>query len=183
MAKVYGLALALAYLFLGMPALAQVPGPVPTNNGISQLTGDCVAGPGIGPQATTCTSIGGKAVNLGGALTLSGANSVTLTSTGPTNVTLPTSGTLAAMLSGITGSIGGGLLAAGGCSSGTVTITGATTSMAAIASPSADPQGGSLNIGLSIYAYVSAANVVTVRVCALVASTPVATTYNVKVIL
>ena len=54
-----------------------------------------------GSLATTVGSIGGKAVSLGGAFTISGAYSTTLTATGTTALTLPTSGTLAT-----TGNIG-----------------------------------------------------------------------------
>lgn len=84
-------------------------------------------------------------------------------------------------LSGTTAAIGGSVLAAGACSAGTVTITGAATTMVATASPSADPS-PTLTTGVSIYAFVSAANTVTVRVCALAAVTPAAVTYNVRVL-
>lgn len=56
------------------------------------LTGDVINT--VGTLATTVGFIGGKAISLGGALTFSGANSVTFTSTGATAVTLPTTGTL-----------------------------------------------------------------------------------------
>lgn len=77
--------------------------------------------------------------------------------------------------------IGGGSLSAGGCTSGSVTVTGATTSMVATASPTANPLPDSSH-GLSIFAFVSGANTVTVEVCAIVSSTtPVSTTYAVQV--
>lgn len=79
--------------------------------------------------------------------------------------------------SGTTGSIGGGALLAGACTSGTVSITGATTSMVAVASPNTYPGDGSL-----WNAQVTSSNTVTVRVCADVALTPTASTYNVRVI-
>jgi hypothetical protein len=81
------------------------------------------------------------------------------------------------ILSGTTGSIGGGLLTAGSCASGTATITGATTSMTAIADPNTYPGDGNV-----WSADVTSANTVTVRVCAIVALTPIASTYNVRVI-
>lgn len=84
-------------------------------------------------------------------------------------------------LAGTTTAIGGGLLVPGACVAGTVTIAGAATTMAATASPSADPA-ATLTTGVAIYSFVSAANTVTVRVCALVAITPAAVTYNVRVI-
>ena len=80
-----------------------------------------------------------------------------------------------------TASIGGGSLGAGACASGSVTVAGATTSMVASASPTANPLPDSSH-GLSIFAFVSGTNTVTVEVCAIIASTtPVATTYAVIV--
>lgn len=85
-------------------------------------------------------------------------------------------------LTGTTGSIGGALLAAGGCSSGTVGITGATTAMAVTASPAAgtNPDPGSL--GVYWRSRVSSANTITVDVCTPLAGTPTADTYNVRVL-
>jgi hypothetical protein len=80
-------------------------------------------------------------------------------------------------LSGTTGSIGGSALAAGACSSGTVAVTGATTSMSVVASPATYPGDGNFWEG-----YVSAAGTVTVKVCASIAATPTASAYNVRVL-
>ncbi|KUZ07000.1 hypothetical protein WI28_23040 [Burkholderia diffusa] len=80
------------------------------------------------------------------------------------------------VLSGTSASIGGSALGAGSCSSTVVTINGATTSMVAAASPVTDPGGG-----FFWKAYVSSTNGVTVSVCAAVAGTPAASTYNVRV--
>ena len=125
-------------------------------------------------------------------------NSISLAGSGAGITTGPTSGTTAAHvatfsgttgqiqdagvgmpLSGTSGSIGGSALTAGQCASGTATVAGATTSMAVAVSPA-----GGNNPGTSFYwqGYVSSAGTVTVRVCALVAGTPTATTYNVRVI-
>lgn len=82
-----------------------------------------------------------------------------------------------AVLSGTTGSIGGGLLTAGSCTSGTVAIVGATTSMGVAATPVTYPGDGS-----TWDAYVSAPGTVTVKVCAVIALTPTASTYNVRVL-
>jgi hypothetical protein len=79
-------------------------------------------------------------------------------------------------LSGTTTSINPGALAAGACGSGTLTLTGATTSMVATASPNTYPGDGNYWL-----AYVSAANTVTIKVCAAVAGTPTASTFNVSV--
>lgn len=86
-------------------------------------------------------------------------------------------GTSIVPLSGTSASIGGSALLAGACSSGTVSITGATTSMAVVATPATYPGDGS-----EWAAYVSSANTVTVKVCAIIALTPTASTYNVRVI-
>ncbi|MGB7547922.1 MAG: hypothetical protein WBM14_09240 [Terracidiphilus sp.] len=80
-------------------------------------------------------------------------------------------------LAGTTGSIGGSALAAGACTSGTVSIAGATTSMAVTATPATYP-----GDGMAWRPYVSAAGTVTVKVCADVAGTPTASAYNVRVI-
>jgi hypothetical protein len=88
-----------------------------------------------------------------------------------------TANNVKAVLSGTTASIGGGALLAGGCSTGTVTVTGATTSMAVVASPTTSPGAGAY-----WQAYVSSANTVTVGVCATIALTPTASTYNVRVL-
>lgn len=85
------------------------------------------------------------------------------------------------VLTGTTGSIGGSALLAGQCAAGTVSVTGATSAMVATASPSSDPD-SNLSTGVGIYAFVSGSNTVTVRVCAIVAVTPAATTYNVRVL-
>ena len=84
---------------------------------------------------------------------------------------------LSQILMGTTGSIGGGVLTAGSCTSGTASVTGATTAMGVIATPVTYPGDGSTWL-----AYVSAGGTVTVKVCALVAVTPGATAYNVRVI-
>lgn len=79
------------------------------------------------------------------------------------------------VLTGTTGSIGGGALAVGACTSGTVTITGLTTSMAVAATPVTYPGDGN-----TWMAYTSAAGTAIVKVCAITAGTPGATTYNVR---
>ncbi|HSV48360.1 MAG TPA: hypothetical protein VLJ58_21405 [Ramlibacter sp.] len=80
-------------------------------------------------------------------------------------------------LSGTSPSIGGGALLAGACASDTVTIAGSSTAMVVTASPVTYPGDGSYWL-----AYVSAADTVTVKVCAAVGLTPTASTYRVRVI-
>lgn len=91
--------------------------------------------------------------------------------------TWPTSGTMAAPFSGTTGSIGGGLLLAGACTTGTVSVPGSTTAMGVIASPTTYPGNSIVWDG-----YVSTNGTVTVRACALLALVPTASTYNVRVV-
>ena len=90
-----------------------------------------------GTGALTVSKIGGNAVTLGGALTISGAYATTLTVTNTTGVTLPTSGTLAILganvftaLQTVTqGSANAGILASTGYS-----LTGSNaTSMVSLA--------------------------------------------------
>lgn len=80
-------------------------------------------------------------------------------------------------LTGTTGSIGGGALLAGSCTSGTVTVTGSTTAMAVAVTPNTYPGDGTI-----FYGYVSTNGTVTVKVCVVVALTPTGSTYNVKVV-
>jgi hypothetical protein len=73
-----------------LPA-AQLTGTILAAN-FPALTGDVTSAGAT--LATTVGQIGGKAVSLGGALTFSGAFATVLTVTAPTNLTLPTAGTL-----------------------------------------------------------------------------------------
>jgi hypothetical protein len=102
----------------------------------------------------SCNVAAGGVLNCGGSIT--GSNST---------------------LTGTSGSIGGSLLAAGACSSGTVSVTSSTTAMAVIVTPVGYPGDSTFWKG-----YVSTAGTVTVKVCESVAGTPTATTYNVRVI-
>ena len=111
-----------------------------------------------GSFGTTYGSIAGNTFNINGVLTQNNQP-------------------VALYLSGTSASIGGGALAAGACSSAAVTVTGATASMAAIATPATYP-----GAGFDWAGYVSAAGVVTVQICAIVAGTPTASVYNVRVI-
>ena len=79
-------------------------------------------------------------------------------------------------LAGTTASIGGASLAAGACTSGTVNVTGATTSMAVV------QLHGVPGRRMDWRTYVSSSGVVTVKVCAVIGGTPTASAYNVRVI-
>lgn len=91
--------------------------------------------------------------------------------------TYPTSGTITAILTGTTASIGGGALLAGACASGTVAVTNSTTSMTVTVTPNTYPGDGTL-----FYGYVSTNGTVTVKACAIIALTPTSSTYNVRVV-
>jgi hypothetical protein len=80
-------------------------------------------------------------------------------------------------LTATSASIGGGLLAVGACASTATTVTGAAVGMAVIATPNTYPGDSSF-----WKSYVSGANTVTTLICESVASTPVASTYNIRVI-
>jgi hypothetical protein len=80
---------------------------------------------------------------------------------------------------GLTGTItiGGSALLAGACSSATATVTGATTNMIVNANPASDPL-PALTTGIATHFWVSSANTVTMRECAIVAVTPNSVTWN-----
>lgn len=99
--------------------------------------------------------------------------------TGVTSICTAQNSWISSSMSGTTSAIGGSALLAGACSSGTVTVTGATTGMTAIAQPS---DGTVLADGNMVYAVVSSANTVTVKVCGIVGITPPSKTYSVRVI-
>jgi hypothetical protein len=71
-------------------------GGVNSGDQLITLTGD-VTGSGTGTFSTTINTVGGKPIVLGGALTTSGNYSTTITTTDNTNITLPTSGTIATL--------------------------------------------------------------------------------------
>jgi hypothetical protein len=82
-------------------------------------------------------------------------------------------------IAGLTGSIGGGALTAGTCTTGTATITGVLPGSPVAVSAS----DGTLPDPLIVLrGAVTAADTVTVQLCAISAVTPAAKTYNVRVI-
>ena len=76
-----------------------------------------------------------------------------------------------------TASLGGAALLAGACATASTTVTGATTAMAVVTSPTTYPGDGA-----DWQSYVSAAGTVTTKVCAMIALTPIASTYNLRVV-
>jgi hypothetical protein len=78
-----------------------------------------------------------------------------------------------------TPSIGGGALGAGACSSATTTVDSTISSSTAkfITTPRNDPGPGNY-----AYSFLSAASLITTRVCAVIAETPSSTVYNVGII-
>jgi hypothetical protein len=81
-----------------------------------------------------------------------------------------------------TASIGGSALAANACASGTVTVPGLVTgqNVSIDVRPLTDPNAAG-TISYTWYGYISAANTVTVKECAVAAGTPAATTFRVSV--
>jgi hypothetical protein len=78
---------------------------------------------------------------------------------------------------GVSGSLGGGALAAGACSTiGVNTFSGLTFSMDVTATPGSPYPGD----GFWWEAYVTSGTNINVKICAAVAGTPTATTYNVR---
>jgi len=77
---------------------------------------------------------------------------------------------------GTTGAIGGSMLTAGQCATGQARVAGAKSGMVATTSPESDPGDGFI-----WQAYISSANAVTVKVCALSRGTPRPVTYSVRV--
>ncbi|HET7104099.1 MAG TPA: hypothetical protein VFI20_08420, partial [Terracidiphilus sp.] len=135
---------------------------------------------GSGPYTWTSTKAlagSGSGITTGPASSTSGNVATFAGTTGQIQDSGTALTTLAKYLTGTSASIGGSALTAGTCASGTVSITGATTAMGVIASPVTYPGDGMVWSG-----YVSASNTVTVKVCAMVAGTPTASTYNVRVI-
>ena len=159
------------YVCNGAPGAAGTPG----TNGLNSLIGITPE-----PAGANCTNGGIKTVsgldaNSDGTLDLAEISSTHYVCNGAMGP-----GGSGSPLSGTTASIGGAALANDACASGTAAVPGATTSMVAEASPVTYPGNGFV-----WYAYVSAANTVTVRVCNLFGTNnavPAASAYNVRVL-
>lgn len=118
----------------------------------------------------TTSTINGVATATGVSLAAGAVGTFVLAATGLWHASLPP-------LSGVSGSIGGGALVAGGTATGTVNIAGAAVGMAVEVTPTTYPGAGVVWAG-----YVSSAGVVTVVVTGVIAVTPTASTYNVRVL-
>jgi hypothetical protein len=79
--------LLIVFMFPLLASAQQIYGPLQAQNNFSEITHN-------GTQSTAQINLLGYTITLGGNFATSGANSLTFTTTGPTNVTLPTSGTL-----------------------------------------------------------------------------------------
>lgn len=84
------------------------------------------------------------------------------------------------ILCATTGSIGGGALLVGASASGTVSVAGALVGMPCIAQPSDGTD--MIALGAVVSCTVTSANTATVRVLAVLALTPTAKTYVVRVL-
>lgn len=164
-----------SYIFIGCPTTINTPyhetvADRPGSTGVKKVS---VVGTEVTDSNAPLTTTD-LPVALSSQISINGLNITASTGT----LAIPNGVSFAPPLTGTTGSIGGGLLAAGACASGTATVAGATTSMAAtLPQPAAYP-----GDGFEFYAYISSSNTVTVKVCAIVALTPTATTYTVKVV-
>ncbi len=166
---------------------AAVDNPTITNGTMSgtaisnaPISGSAISGGSITSAALSSVTVSGSSIS-GGSINNTAIGQTTpaagsFTSLSAASLSLNGS-PLLPVLSGTSGSIGGGLLVAGACSQGSVTISGASVGMAVVATPNTYPGDAS-----AWKAYVSAANTVIVKVCALIAVTPSASTYNVRVI-
>lgn len=149
---------------------AQVPNTITVDRATVATTADALTS-----NPADCGA-GELATGIGASGALSCTASPTVTTLNATTVNI--GGTaVSPSLTGTTPGIGGGALLAGGCTSGTVAVTGSTTAMAVAVTPNTYPGDGTL-----YYGYVSTNGTVTVKVCAIVALTPVSSSYNVKVV-
>lgn len=153
------LILGLIFLFTTYSSLAAITINQPATTGNSNSV----------PQATNATNVNGGTV-----VATTGAFSGAISANGGLTV----NGTsVTADLSATSISIGGSSLIAGQCASATTTVIGATTTMVVFSSPTTYPGDGD-----AWDSYISAANTVVTKVCAIVAGTPVTSTYNIRVI-
>lgn len=110
----------------GTTGLSTSGGPITTSGTIT------LGGILVGANGGTGVANTGKTITLGGNLTTTPANAITFTTTGATNVTLPTSGTLGTgTVSSVASSFTGGLISVSGSpvtTTGTLAFTVAGTS-------------------------------------------------------
>jgi hypothetical protein len=95
---------------------------------------------------------------------------------------LPANTTFNGGLSGVTASLGGSALATNACSLTSLAGLGATATSRIIVTPNTDPNGYGATSATFWWYGVYSGGGITVKVCALAAGTPPATTYNVTVI-
>ena len=147
-------------------------------------------------------SVGGTSGNVTGIITVAHGGTGVTTSTGTGSVVLSNAPVFTGVVSatggitsitatasnqaviygqmpivGTTAAIGGAALLAGACASTTTTVTGATAAMTVTTSPTIYPGDGGV-----WESYVSAANTIITKVCAIIAMTPASSTYNLRVI-
>jgi len=166
------LLLLVALLVLVRPAYSQVTvstaSVVPAGMGTPASNGLACSG-GMASAATGSFYLQRDAVG-------NGIWKCTLASDGATYAWIAPANNLGILSS--TASIGGAALLLGATTSGTATVTGAVVGTPCIASTS----DGTFVSGVNISCNVTAANVATVTLQAVLAGTPVAKTYNVRVI-
>jgi hypothetical protein len=143
----------------------QVVGAVTAGHGVTFVSTTQVQDSGAAPVAINGATTNGHAVNFNGSGQLVDSGLV-----------VPPGS-----ISGTTGSIGGGALLAGATTTGTATVTGATTGKPCIAAPSDGTSIAGLGVGLSINCSVTSSGTATVVITAAIGGTPTAKTYTVTV--
>ena len=147
-----------------------------TNSAIT-ITLPSTGGPPAGTPVTVCNYSNTNTVTISGIV---GANTVVSNNSCAQMMQLVSAGswyplTFGTAWPGVSSSIGGGALIAGACASTTVNIAYVPATAAFAVTPVTYP-----GDGFYWYGYLSAANTVTVKVCAAVAGTPTASVYNIR---
>lgn len=143
---------------------------------VTVLSGDSVASFSVSP--VTSSSVVSGSVGFFGSLALGTPLGVSDGGTGAATAAaaLVSLGGAPAPLSATTASLGGSALVAGAVATATTNVPGATIGMEVTTTPQTYP-----GAGMVWSSYVSSAGVITTQVCAVVAGTPVASLYNIRV--
>ena len=171
-------ALSLAGIFFVLRGSAQVT----DTNGVSYVPAPQPAAAGNPTACVSTTATNGSALTY----TRSDAapaicSNMSPTMTGNWAFTNPVTvggNQVAQVLSATSSALGGSLLTVGSCSTTNVTVTGAAVGNFVWVTPTTYPGNG-----VFWNAFIASANTVTVNVCAVLAITPISTTYVVRVLL
>lgn len=170
----------LTVLTLGTTGTCGVSGGVMFTDGFENIIGD-------GGNIVFCVAGNSIAYINGGALIVRSGNYIQLdTQAAASNNTRAATteyvdrAVTNAIQEGVTGSIGGSLLTAGTCATGTATVTNSEPAGSPVAVAAADGSAPNALVTLSGYV-LTTGTTVTVQVCAIAAVTPAAKAYNVAV--